>query len=69
MQSEDIPDENRPQAVKNWCNQHQLTTPDKVPITYSLLDLATSENQEKLIEDRLQDSFVELYNRIIQVLS
>ena len=69
MSLEDIPDANRPQVVKNWCQQHQLKTPDKVSITYYLLDLATGKKQEKLIADGLRDSFFELYNRIIHVLS
>ena len=69
MSLDDIPDANRPLTVKNWCEQHQLKPIDKVSISYSLLDLATSERQEKLIEHSVQDSLLELYRKIIEVFS
>ncbi|MDJ0799002.1 MAG: AAA family ATPase [Calothrix sp. MO_167.B12] len=66
MSLEDIPDENCPKAVEDWCRYHSLKTPDKVPITYDLLDLATGERQEKLIKDSLQDKLTQIYNDITQ---
>lgn len=69
MSLEDIPDDNRPKAVKDWCEKHNFKYPEKISITYYLLDLATGERQEKLIDDSLQSSLVELYNKIIQVFS
>lgn len=71
MSVENIPDSNRPQAVENWCKDpnRNLKTPEKVSVTYELLDLATGERQEKLIEDSLQDKLSKLYESIIMTFS
>lgn len=68
MSIEDIPNENRPLAVKEWCEKHQLKNPEKISITYYLLDLATGERQENLIEDKVQESFIQLYQDISDIL-
>ena len=70
MSINDISDSNRPEFVKQWCKdpQNDLKIPDKVSITYYLLDLATGEKQEKLIEDNLQEKLAELYESIIKTL-
>jgi predicted ATP-dependent endonuclease of OLD family len=65
----DIPDTNRPEWLKKWCEQSNLKEPQKREIAYSLLDLAMGETQAQLIEGHLKDSFVELYNQIAQSLS
>ncbi|MEO1801790.1 MAG: hypothetical protein AAFR62_15410, partial [Cyanobacteria bacterium J06629_2] len=71
MSVENIPDSNRPQAVENWCKDpnRNLKTPEKVSVTYELLDLATGERQEKLIGDSLQDKLSKLYESIIMTFS
>ncbi|MGB5968708.1 MAG: hypothetical protein WBG70_10310, partial [Spirulinaceae cyanobacterium] len=66
---EDIPDQDRPKAVEKWCKEKGLKCPEKMSITYYLLDLATGEKQEKLIENSYQNSFAELYKNIIVVFS
>ncbi|MGB7519687.1 MAG: AAA family ATPase, partial [Spirulinaceae cyanobacterium] len=66
---EDIPDQDRPKAVEKWCKEKGLKCPEKMSITYYLLDLATGEKQEKLIENSYQNSFAELYKNIIAVFS
>ncbi|MGB3693356.1 MAG: AAA family ATPase, partial [Spirulinaceae cyanobacterium] len=38
---EDIPDQDRPKAVEKWCKEKGLKCPEKMSITYYLLDLAT----------------------------
>ena len=70
MSIKDIPDSNRPEAVKNWCEypNRNLKNPEKVSVTYELLDLATGDRQEKLIEDHLKKKLSELYESIMTTL-
>ena len=67
MSPEDLFDSNRPEVVKRWCQdpKNNLKIPDKVSITYYLIDLATGERQEKLIDDSLQNQLCKLYESII----
>lgn len=65
---EDIPKNNRPQSVKNWCKEHGLDEPEKRSIVYNLLDFATGERQDQLIEESFKDDFKTLYEQIIKSL-
>lgn len=65
---DDIPENNRPQAIKDWCKKYGLKEPEKTNIVYYLLDLATGERQEELIESSFKNSLFELYQQIIKIL-
>ncbi len=62
---EDISNINRPKTVKQLYGNKLK----KVDIAYELLDLATEERQEILIEDSVKSKFQELYNQIIEALN
>lgn len=65
MSLDDLPQQNRPQAVKKWYEKNNLENkPNKTSIAYYLLDLATGEEQKQIVENQFKNSLVELYEKI-----
>ena len=69
MSLDDIPQSDRPLAVKEWCKKHSLKKIPKVDIAYCLLDFATGERQETLIEDSLVPHLSKLHENILTILN
>ncbi|MFO0047521.1 MAG: ATP-dependent nuclease [Pseudanabaena sp.] len=65
---EELPDINRPKAVEDWCQAKNINRPDKKNIAYCLLDFATGERQEFLVQKNLKQSFKELHDSIVKCL-
>jgi predicted ATP-dependent endonuclease of OLD family len=68
MLLEELPDINRPKAVEGWCQEKNINRPDKKNIAYCLLDFATGERQEFLVQKNLKQSFKELHDSIVKCL-
>jgi predicted ATP-dependent endonuclease of OLD family len=64
MSLEDLPDINRPNAVKSWCKAQGIDPPEKRVIAYHLLDFANGERQDFLVRADLKEAFEELYKNL-----
>jgi predicted ATP-dependent endonuclease of OLD family len=68
MSLKDLPDINRPNAVKIWCKAQGIEPPEKRVIAYRLLDFANGENQKVLVRANLKEAFEELYKNLTNKL-
>jgi predicted ATP-dependent endonuclease of OLD family len=68
MSLEDLPNINRPEAVKKWCKEKGIEVPDKRAIAYHLLDFATGDRQEFLVQSDFKEPLKDLYERIAKSL-
>ncbi|NJM28138.1 MAG: AAA family ATPase [Pseudanabaena sp. RU_4_16] len=69
MSLEDLPNINRPEAVEKWCAEKAIEPPVKRDIAYHLLDFATGNRQESLVQSDFKELLKELYESIAKSLN